>query len=128
MSFPADYEHRCKEFAIATPEEIRAALSNSKTILIDVRNPVEITESGRISTYDNTNTVVQATATPSGCDSLSASPEQVLGTDNKDVTVVIYCKSGRRASIAKKILIERGYQGRLLNAGGYDDIKAALEV
>lgn len=41
-------------------------------------------------------------------------------------TVVVYCRTGRRAGIAIEALRELGYHG-LVNAGGYDDLAAALE-
>jgi len=41
-------------------------------------------------------------------------------------TVVIYCGSGRRAGRVIEALTGRGYQG-LVNAGGYEDLEAALE-
>lgn len=47
-----------------------------------------------------------------------------LDTDNvdKDAPVVLYCRSGRRASRTKEILERRGFKN-VLNGGGYDDMK-----
>ncbi|RME89916.1 MAG: rhodanese-like domain-containing protein [Candidatus Hydrogenedentota bacterium] len=41
---------------------------------------------------------------------------------NKDNKIVLYCRSGRRASIAKKILEAAGYKN-VVNAGGLYDIQ-----
>ena len=42
----------------------------------------------------------------------------------KESSVVVYCKSGRRAGIAQTVLQENGFMN-VTNAGGYSDIIAA---
>lgn len=42
----------------------------------------------------------------------------------KDRSVVLYCRSGRRSGIAKDALERIGFT-KVLNAGGYEDLKAA---
>lgn len=128
MPFPSDYDQRAKEYEFANPDEIKKALLNHETIILDVRNPDEIEADGRLSQYDNTNTCVQTQCTPTECKSLSESPEKVLQTDDKTITIVVFCRSGRRAATAKRVLRENGYTGNILNAGGYNDVKAVLEV
>lgn len=44
----------------------------------------------------------------------------------KDTPIILYCGSGRRASIAEESLRTMGYSN-LINAGGYDELKRALE-
>ncbi|HLD66628.1 MAG TPA: rhodanese-like domain-containing protein [Pseudomonas sp.] len=52
--------------------------------------------------------------------------EQIGGlTLDKDRPIVLYCRSGRRSDIAQDRLIQLGYR-QVINAGGYDDLKAAL--
>lgn len=51
--------------------------------------------------------------------------EAFLG-DDENRAVVIYCASGRRASLVIEAMRERGYGG-LVNAGGYSDLTEALE-
>ncbi len=46
--------------------------------------------------------------------------------ENAGRAMVLYCRSGRRVGIAIEALRELGYHG-LVNAGGYDDLAAALE-
>ena len=135
MSFPIDYPERCSMFSIASPDEIKNVLphnddTNTTTILLDVRTMDEIQNDGRITQFDTTPNIIccQTIATPTGCMELETNPTSVLRTDKKDCTIVIYCKSGRRAMAAKKVLQEQGYTGPLLNAGGYDDIKAVLST
>lgn len=43
---------------------------------------------------------------------------------DKSTPVYLYCRSGRRAGIAKQALEEAGYQ-QVFNAGGIDDARAA---
>lgn len=45
---------------------------------------------------------------------------------DKDTPIVLYCRSGRRSSIAEESLRAMGYSN-LINAGGYDELKLALE-
>ncbi len=44
--------------------------------------------------------------------------------DDKSRSIVLYCRSGRRAGVAEQILREAGFTN-VLNAGGYEAMKAA---
>jgi phage shock protein E len=44
-----------------------------------------------------------------------------FGTD-KEKEIVLYCKSGRRAGVAKSVLNEAGFT-KVFNAGGYTDLQ-----
>lgn len=41
---------------------------------------------------------------------------------NKSTKINLYCRSGRRAEIAKKTLTDLGYQN-VVNQGGYEDLR-----
>ena len=41
---------------------------------------------------------------------------------NKSAKINLYCRSGRRAEIAKKTLTDLGYQN-VVNQGGYEDLR-----
>jgi len=41
---------------------------------------------------------------------------------NKEDKITLYCRSGRRSTIAKKILVDLGYK-RVVNAGSYAKLK-----
>ena len=41
---------------------------------------------------------------------------------NKSAKINLYCRSGRRAEIAKKTLADLGYQN-VVNQGGYEDLR-----
>ncbi|MBI4846930.1 MAG: rhodanese-like domain-containing protein [Candidatus Omnitrophica bacterium] len=43
-------------------------------------------------------------------------------TPDKEEKIVLYCRSGRRAEIAKTTLLEMGYKN-VINAGGYDGLR-----
>jgi phage shock protein E len=119
MSMPSDYQARAEEFGLASPESIQIALSRDETHVLDVRTLEEIAAAGRLEHANWTHTG----CTPSECPELSAAPEKFV--PNKDATVVIYCRSGRRAGKAKEVLESHGYSN-VLNAGGYDDVVGIL--
>lgn len=116
MYLSPDYEIRSEIFHFASPDEVRRALQDKEnTVVLDVRTPGEIGQSGQIEHPNWKST----RCSPMECFALSANPTQFVR--NKEDTVVLYCASGRRASKAKEILVSQGYQ-RVLNAGGYEDI------
>ena len=63
----------------------------------------------------------QSTCSPQACELLEGATDDMF--PNKDAPIIVYCRSGRRASKAKEILENKGYKN-VLNAGGYDDIAA----
>ena len=119
MSMPP-WEDRAKEFGFATKEEIKAALALPVTMVLDVRTPEEIAASGGTVHPATPANWVQTNCTADDCADLRASPSMFV--PDKNATIVIYCRSGRRAAAAKNVLIGEGYTGPILNAGGYDDI------
>ena len=116
-----DYEKRAQEYGFASPEEVRQALSDdngSKWYVLDTRTVEEIAADGGVSNALQTNCTAVA------CPNLTENPEKLLPDKKKNI--LIYCRSGRRASKAKEILIQQGYQGKILNAGGYSDVVSIL--
>jgi rhodanese-related sulfurtransferase len=142
-----DYATRAKDYDFATRDEIQAVLQSATTsadgppvILMDVRTDVEIQTDGRIHPLPNAATsmtwVHVTDCTPDDCPSLRETP-QMYGleaaeggtNDTKPPTVVVYCKSGRRAHTARNVLrTHEKYSGyTILNAGGYVDIADLFE-
>ncbi|WP_417777275.1 rhodanese-like domain-containing protein [Stutzerimonas xanthomarina] len=83
------------------------ALQRADSVLIDVRTEQEFAEGAlpgatRIETEDLTEHI--ATIAP-----------------DKNAPVVLYCRSGRRASAAQALLQELGYS-QVINAGGYQEL------
>lgn len=102
---------------IAAPEQIKEALSNPKTTVVDARKVDEILESGYLKTPNN-NQWIHAPCTLEECPLLSVAAESLIR--DKTEPVVVYCASGKRANVAKKFLEGKGYK-QVLNAGGYPD-------
>ncbi len=87
------------------------ALKTPQTLLIDVRTPEEFVEgalpgASRIG-YEKIGTQIGGLAA------------------DKDATIVLYCRSGRRSGIAQDELRKLGYT-HVINAGGYQELKTAL--
>lgn len=87
------------------------ALQRPDVVLLDVRTEQEYAEGAlpgatRIETQDLAERIT------------SVAPE-------KDAPVVLYCRSGRRSSAAQDLLRELGYS-QVINAGGYQDLKAIV--
>lgn len=91
-----------------------AELSEMGNVLVlDVRSGEEVEETGKIDNamnieYTKTDALIEA-----------------IGEDNGR-PVVLYCATGRRSGLAIEALGEAGYTG-LVNAGGYEDLREALE-
>jgi phage shock protein E len=82
---------------------------NPDNVLIDVRSPQEY-EAGHLKNAKN----IPADKIAEGIKYL---------VPDKEKTIVIYCRSGRRSDIAEKALKEMGYKN-VINAGKYNDLKA----
>jgi phage shock protein E len=112
------YEVRAKEYNFASFQDVKNALQSPDIVILDTRTPDEIRATG---TLPN---AVQTTCSATVCPDLSTDPQRFV--PNNDITVVIFCRSGRRAATAKRILQEKGHRGTILNAGGWHDVQAAL--
>jgi phage shock protein E len=94
--------------ATAWSEDNNAAF-NPENVLIDVRSPQEY-EAGHIKNAKNI-------------------PVDKIAEDikyfvpDKEKTIVLYCRSGKRSAIAEKTLKDLGYKN-VINAGTYDALKA----
>lgn len=100
---------------VAGEAELNAAveaLHSPDSVLIDVRT-VEEFEAGALPNAERI-----------GHEQIAS---QISGlAPNKDTPIVLYCKSGRRSGIAEESLRAMGYTN-LINAGGYEELKLALE-
>jgi phage shock protein E len=116
LSNKMSYEERITSMGLAKQDDIRKSLTNKSTILLDVRTMDEIAESGKIEVEGHPwmQTV---------CTTDSVDMDLNKDTIDKDADVVVYCRSGRRASRAKEILESKGFKN-VLNGGGYDDMKS----
>jgi len=88
-------------------------------LLADVREPIELAETGKLEGALNLplTTLKQHAA--------HGSTPAELGVD-KNRPVILYCRSGRRSQEAGQILLRHGFT-RVYNLGGYEDaVKAGL--
>jgi len=91
---------------------LAAGLVDLDVPIIDVRSAEEVAETGMVAGAVNIpHSEVERIA-------------EFIGED-RSRTVVVYCRSGRRAELVVDALRERGYHG-LVNAGGREDLLAAL--
>ncbi|MBN1904083.1 MAG: rhodanese-like domain-containing protein [Deltaproteobacteria bacterium] len=91
-----------------TPAEDSPAF-NPENVLIDVRSPQEF-EAGHIKNAVNIP-----------LEKLTADIKN--NVTDKEKTIVLYCRTGRRSAIAENLLKEMGYKS-VINAGTHEDLKA----
>jgi phage shock protein E len=113
----ADYDTRASMFGIAPPSIVLPLMQDVRTVVLDVRTNDEIVSNGKL---ENVPHWVHFSMSSLDSPGLESNPGQIVGTD-KDVPVVIYCGSGKRANKAREILMSYGYTN-VVNAGAYGDI------
>ena len=127
----ARFTTRTLPLAMAAPgvvlsptDEIQKALQNPATVVVDARRVDEIEANGY---WESDRQWVHAPCTPDGaCPLLSVAADALLR--DKEAPVIVYCASGKRASVAQAFLQDRGYS-TVLNAGGYPgDFGALLDA
>lgn len=117
------YEDRMQTMGLSHKEDIKQVLrQKDNSVVLDVRSQAEIDATGKFQVQGHP--WVQVPVLPGMTDELVNSSGFLF--PDKDTPIVVYCKSGNRASFAKRALEGRGYR-HVLNAGGYDDI-ADLDV
>lgn len=99
------------------PGELKDLLSRPDVVLIDVRDPPEVQQSGKLRGAHN----ISRGMLEFRADAATRYYDPVL---RKDMTVVVYCASGGRSALAGKTLLDMGY-GSVYNAGGFQDLATA---
>jgi rhodanese-related sulfurtransferase len=96
-----------------TPAEAREMIAKGNTLVVDVRDAPEVAASGKAAGAVNVSR---------GMLEFRADPELPSHDKNfsKGKTVILYCGSGGRASLAGKTLKELGYD-KVYNVGGFKD-------
>jgi rhodanese-related sulfurtransferase len=94
-----------------SPEEAKSLVGRSDVLFLDVREPPEVTASGK---------VPGAVAVPRGLVEFRADPASPLhdAAFDRGKTVVAYCASGGRSALVGKTLMDMGY-GNVRNLGGF---------
>lgn len=94
-----------------TPSDTLQLIRSADRVLIDVRTPGEYA-GGHL-------------------EGALAIPHEQIGqriasvAPDKDRTIVLYCRSGRRSEIARQTLVDLGYR-KVINAGGFEQLQADL--
>jgi rhodanese-related sulfurtransferase len=90
-------------FKTVPPQEFQKMMADKNTIVLDVRTAEEVKE-GKIPNAVN-------------IDFYSDTFEQEVGKLDKNKTILVYCRSGRRSTNAAEILVKKGYKVVNLEGG-----------
>lgn len=96
-----------------TPAQARDMIAQGNTLIVDVRDALEVEKSGKIAGAVNVSRgLLEFRADPD-----SPSHDKSFA---KDKNVIVYCGSGGRAALSGKVLKDMGYE-RVYNLGGFKD-------
>jgi rhodanese-related sulfurtransferase len=96
-----------------TPAQARDMITQGNTLIVDVRDALEVEKSGKIAGAVNVSRgLLEFRADPD-----SPSHDKSF---TKDKNVIVYCGSGGRAALSGKVLKDMGYE-RVYNLGGFKD-------
>lgn len=98
-----------------TPADAAALVANGTAVLVDVREPSEWKESGVAAPA--------ALLSKSDFDAGRAGDWKAFLKASNDKTIIVYCRSGRRADVVGAALAAEGH--KVMNAGGFTDWEAA---
>ena len=96
-----------------TPAQARDMIAQGNTLIVDVREALEVEKSGKIAGAVNVSRgLLEFRADPD-----SPSHDKSFANDKN---VIVYCGSGGRAALSGKVLKDMGYE-RVYNLGGFKD-------
>ena len=96
-----------------TPAQARDMIAQGNTLIVDVRDALEVEKSGKIAGAVNVSRgLLEFRADPD-----SPSHDKSFANDKN---VIVYCGSGGRAALSGKVLKDMGYE-RVYNLGGFKD-------
>lgn len=99
------------------PAEVQALIAKGDAVVIDVREPQEVEQSGKVSGAIN----ISRGMLEFRADAQSPYHDPRLATGK---TIILYCASGARSALGGKLLKDMGYE-RVFNLGGFRDWEAA---
>ena len=102
-----------------TPDQAGDMIKKGNTLVVDVRDPPEVSASGKIAGAVNVSR---------GMLEFRADPDSPYHDKNfdKGKTVILYCASGGRSALAGKVLKDMGYD-KVYNVGGFKDWTGAVD-
>lgn len=96
-----------------SPADARDMIAKGDTLVVDVRDPPEVTQTGKVAGALNVSRgMLEFRADP-------ASPYHDKAFDPAK-TVIVYCASGGRSALSGRALKDLGYQ-RVYNLGAFKD-------
>lgn len=100
-----------------SPAEAAEKLRSPEVLVIDVRDPTEVQQTGKLKGALNVSR---------GMLEFRADPESPYYNPvfNKDKTILLHCASGGRSALAGKALQEMGYT-KVFNIGGFKELAEA---
>jgi rhodanese-related sulfurtransferase len=100
-----------------SPTEAAEKMRSGDVLVVDVRDPTEVQQSGRIKGAVNVSR---------GMLEFRADPESQYHNPvfQKDKTILLHCASGGRSALAGKTLQDMGYTS-VFNIGGFKDLAEA---
>jgi rhodanese-related sulfurtransferase len=100
-----------------SPGEAAEKMKNADVLVLDVRDPTEVQQSGKLKGAVNVSR---------GMLEFRADPESPYHNPafQKDKTVLVHCASGGRSALAGKVLQDMGYTA-VFNIGGFKDLSEA---
>jgi rhodanese-related sulfurtransferase len=100
-----------------SPAEAAAAIRKGDVLVVDVRDPSEVQQSGKLKGAVNVSRgTLEFRADP-------ASPSHNPAF-RQDATILVHCASGGRSALAARTLQEMGFTS-VFNIGGFKDLVAA---
>jgi rhodanese-related sulfurtransferase len=100
-----------------SPDEAAERMRSGEVLIVDVRDPTEVQQTGRIKGAVNVSRgMLEFRADP---DSQYHDP-----AFQKDKTILLHCASGGRSALAGKTLQDMGYTA-VFNIGGFKDLAEA---
>jgi rhodanese-related sulfurtransferase len=104
-----------------SPAEAAEKLRASDALVVDVRDPTEVQQTGKLKGALNVSR---------GMLEFRADPESPYHNPafTKDKTILLHCASGGRSALAGKVLQEMGYT-RVFNIGAFKELaEAGVEI
>lgn len=100
-----------------SPAEAKEKMRSSDVLVVDVRDPTEVQQTGRLK---------GATNVSRGMLEFRADPDSQYHDPafQKDATILLHCASGGRSALAGKTLLDMGYTA-VFNIGGFKDLTEA---
>jgi rhodanese-related sulfurtransferase len=100
-----------------SPTEAAEKMRSGDVLIVDVRDPTEVQQTGRIKGAVNVSR---------GMLEFQADPESQYHNPvfQKDKTILLHCASGGRSALAGKTLQDMGYTA-VFNIGGFKDLTEA---